>query len=107
MTVDEVIQYMVDNAQVQPDGTGIFVGSPRPLWETSNGVSSGPKYHALYDAGLRRIGRGRSAQWIIPDTIMLAHGIRVAPTRVAPVEEAPADEMPTVRLRKSKEEKKA
>lgn len=107
MTVDEVIQYMVVNAQVQSDGSGIFVGTPRPLWETKTSVSSGPKYRALYDAGLVRQGRGRSAKWIIPVTVMRAYGGYAVTGPSVEDEQTLVDEMPQVRLKKSREEKKA
>ena len=107
VTVAQVIKYMVDNAQVQPDGSGVFVGTPRPLWETPGSVSSGPKYHALEDEGLVRDGRGRTAKWRIPATVMRANGVDVPVTPVLPAAATPAtEEMPTIRLKKTKEAKK-
>lgn len=67
--LEEVIVHMVRKAKVQEDGTGLFIGSPRPIMETFD-VSSGPLYDALYELGFRREGRGRTAKWTIPGQIM-------------------------------------
>jgi len=67
--LEQVIRYMTFYAEVQEDGSGVFVGSPRPLMEQL-GVSSGPLYNALYEMGFRREGRGQKAKWSIPKQIM-------------------------------------
>jgi hypothetical protein len=58
--LNEVLHYMMENSF-----DGIFHGSPRSKMEEI-GVSSGPLYHQLKSLGIRRIGRGQKAKWIIP-----------------------------------------
>lgn len=62
--LENVLRYMVTNAR-----DGVFEGSPREMMEDLD-VSSGPLYHALYECGLRRTGRGRKAKWTIPQHII-------------------------------------
>jgi hypothetical protein len=60
----EVIRYMVNNSV-----NGLFHGTPRDRMEDL-AVSSGPLYHALYNLGITRFGRGRNATWTIPQNII-------------------------------------
>ncbi len=62
--LDEVIRYMVNNSV-----NGLFHGTPRDRMEDL-AVSSGPLYHALYNLGITRVGRGRNATWTIPQNII-------------------------------------
>lgn len=70
----DVIRSMALRATLQPDGTGVFMGSPRNLMEyPGESVSNGSLYHALYAAGIMRIGRHQQATWIIPAVLMKVH----------------------------------
>lgn len=69
----KIVEYMVSNAKENVDGTGRFKGSPRGFME-SVGVSSGPRYQALYDMEIRRSGRGANAVWTIPADLMRETG---------------------------------
>jgi hypothetical protein len=55
---------MVENSE-----NGIFIGTPRPKMEEI-AVSSGPLFKALYEMGIKREGRGRTARWTIPQSII-------------------------------------
>ena len=68
--VEDILCEMVRRADPMPDGSGVFVGSPRYLMEGPESVSSGPLYHKLRDRGLSNVGRGRTARWIIPPEVM-------------------------------------
>lgn len=61
----EVARRMYAQAELRPDGTRVFRGSPRSLMEQL-GSSSGPRYRSLYRLGFERIGRGPNAQWLVP-----------------------------------------
>jgi len=62
--LDRVLRHMVAN-QIK----GIFIGTPRDIAEEI-AVSSGPMYDALYEMGITREGRGRTARWTIPQGII-------------------------------------
>lgn len=66
---DRLLALMANIARPQLDGTGRFIGSPRPLMELI-GTSNGYLYHQLRAVGLVQMGRGRKAVWIIPEPIM-------------------------------------
>ena len=62
--LDAVIRYMVNNSV-----NGLFHGTPRDRMEDL-AVSSGPLYHALYNSGITRVGRGQNATWTIPQNVI-------------------------------------
>jgi hypothetical protein len=62
--LEEVVRFMVSNSE-----NGVFHGTPREIMEEL-GMSSGPLYDGLRHMGIARVGRGRSADWHIPDDII-------------------------------------
>lgn len=66
--VQEVVRRMTAQAVRRTDGVLVFAGSPRGIMEEL-GVSSGQRYKELYTLGFRRVGRGKTAQWVIPEPL--------------------------------------
>lgn len=66
--VTEVARRMCAQAVQRPDGVLVFRGSPRAIMEQL-GVSSGQRYIGLYNLGFRRIGRGKTAEWVVPQRV--------------------------------------
>lgn len=66
--VVEVARRMYKEAESRPDGSRVFRGSPRALMEQL-GVSNGQRYKSLYNLGFRRLGRGKSAEWLVPPSV--------------------------------------
>lgn len=69
----EVARQMVAQARHQPDGSGLFRGSPRRFMEIpGESCSSGALYRGLYAMGIVRRGEREHGQWLIPPGVMLA-----------------------------------
>ena len=65
---------MVSNAELLPDYSGLYQGSPREYMEIpGKSVSSGSSYTYLYKLGLIRNGWGPNAVWYIPPEIVKQH----------------------------------
>lgn len=65
---------MVKNAHPQPDGSGLFLGSPRIFMEISGqSCSSGTLYRRIYAMGITRNGERKNGRWYIPPALMLAY----------------------------------
>lgn len=73
MNIEQVVEYvtkqMVESAEILPDETGLFRGSPRPIMESVS-VSSGPAYEKLRSMGIIDLCTGRYGIWSIPKDIM-------------------------------------
>ena len=73
MSIEQVVEYvakqMVESAEILPDETGLFHGSPRPIMESIS-VSSGPAYDKLRSMGIIDLSKGRHGIWSIPKDIM-------------------------------------
>lgn len=67
--VEHVAKQMVESAEILPDKTGLFYGSPRPIMESIS-VSSGPAYKKLKSMGIQDLRKGKSGIWSIPEDIM-------------------------------------
>lgn len=66
--VIQVARRMYMQAVSRPDGSRVFRGSPRAIMEEL-GVSSGRRYKGLYTLGFRRIGHGKTAEWLVPPSV--------------------------------------
>lgn len=62
--IEMVMKYMVKNSV-----NGVFRGTPRKFMEQI-GASSGPLYTKLKDAGFEQVGKGKKAEWVIPQAIL-------------------------------------
>ncbi len=69
---EQVAKQMVESAEILPDETGLFYGSPRPIMESIS-VSSGPAYKKLKSMGIIDLRKGRYGIWSIPKDIMQQH----------------------------------
>jgi|LSQX01.2.fsa_nt_gb hypothetical protein len=67
--LEAVIFDMATHSEAVVNGQIVFIGSPRDFME-SHGVSSGPAYQALYNLGVKRLGRGKRATWFIPEELV-------------------------------------
>ncbi len=73
VTLPDVVRQMVRNACLQPDGSGLFLGSPRVFMEIrGESCSSGALYRGIYATGIERHGERKNGRWIIPAAIMRA-----------------------------------
>ena len=69
--VERVIEKMVRAAEIMPDNSGLYYGSPRPLMEVpGESVSSGSAYRKLKAMGILPIKNGTNGIWIIPPDIV-------------------------------------
>mgnify|MGYP000908160075 FL=1 len=69
MCIETVEKRMAESAEILPDKSGLYYGSPRPIMEDI-GVSSGPAYHELKERGIVSIRSGKNGLWHIPQNIM-------------------------------------
>jgi len=72
MCIETVERRMAESAEILPDKSGLYHGSPRPIMEDI-GVSSGPAYHKLKERGIVPIRSGKNGLWVIPPDIMQRH----------------------------------
>lgn len=71
MNIEHVVKKMVESAEILPDRSGLYYGSPRPLMEVPGvSVSSGNSYKKLREMGIRDLRKGKNGIWSIPSDIV-------------------------------------
>jgi hypothetical protein len=71
MEIERVVRQMVESAEILPDRSGLYYGSPRPLMEVPGiSVSSGNSYEKLRAMGIRDLRKGKNGIWSIPSVLI-------------------------------------